>query len=596
MIITPKNLEPREKEKYSMKKRICLLAAATLVLSGCSSKPADPTTAAETTKAAAEETTTAAGTATTYVGKGNGYGGAMEVEVTFDGDKIVDFEVVSGNETSLLQKRAVPVLKARVLEAQTPVVDSVSGATFTSYGIKAAIADAGLQAGNDYGEITFATQGPEEERKDLETVNTQMVIVGGGPAGLSAAISAKEAGVEDVIVIEKMDILSGNGKFDMNFFDMINSKAQKEAGIDISIEDFIESKKSAMDSPERVAAWAQGEYEVDEWLRSFGVELNQSNGGTNHMAEKDAYSGEEIQDGMEAKVAELGVDVRTGTKGLDLIMEDGKAVGVKVQHKNEYYDIMADAVIIATGGFSYNKELLAKYAPGSEDVATSNQMGATGDFVPVFEKNGFKMENMDQLSVFKMILKPRRDLTGAGDGFVLVNENGERFVDESKSGLEMAHAILDQPNGKVFYIYDQDLYETSYRLEKHNKLGYHVQADTLEELAEKIGVPAENLTATVDTFNKAINGETEDPFRAEPYDKPLNAEGPYYAAQVESAIHMTKGGVVANEKAQILNNDGTPVEGLYAAGEVTATTGAYSAAVVFGRISGQEAAKVVLEK
>lgn len=584
-----------------MKKSICLLAAASLMFTGCSNNSAEPTTqastASETTSEAAvstEEATTASGEAQTFIGKGTGYGGDMEVSVTFNGTEIVDFEVVSGNETSLIQKRAVPVLKERVLEAQTPVVDSVSGATFTSFGIKAAIADAGKQAGNDYGEITFTTQGPEEERKDLDPVTTQLVIVGGGPAGLAAAIGAKESGVEDVIVIEKLDILSGNGKFDMNFFDMINSKAQKEAGITISVEEFIESKKEAMDSPERVAVWAQGEAEVDEWLRSFGVELNQSNGGTNHMAEKDAYAGEEIQDGMEAKVAELGVDVRTGTKGLELIMEDGKVTGVKVQHKNEYYDIMADAVILATGGFSHNKELLAKYAPGSETVATSNQMGATGDFVPLFEEYGFQMDNMDTLSVFKMILKPRRDLTGAGDGFLLVNKDGERFVDESKSGLEMAHTILDQPDGKVFYIYDQNLYETSYRLEKHNKLGYHVKADTLEELAEKLGIPAENLTASVEAFNKAINGEAEDPFRETPFDRPFSAEGPYYGAQVESAIHMTKGGVVANEKAQVINTDGNPVEGLYAAGEVTATTGAYSAAVVFGRISGQEAAKVIL--
>lgn len=559
-----------------MKKSICLLAAAALVVTGCGSKTPEPTTEAKPTQQASKETAAVSDKTSSYVGAGSGYGGPMEVEVTFDGDRIVDFTVTSGNETSLLEKRAVPVLKERVLEAQTPVVDSVSGATFTSFGIKSAIADAGKQAGKDYGDIKMSTQGPQREREDLEPVTTQLVIVGGGPAGLSAAIGAKEAGVEDVIVIEKLDILSGNGKFDMNFFDMINSKAQKEAGIDISVEDFIESKAEAMDSPKRVAAWAQGESEVDAWLRSFGVELNQSNGGTNHMAEKDAYAGEEIQDGMEAKIAELGVDVRTGTKGLDLIMEDGGVKGVKVQHKNQYYDIMADAVIIATGGFSHNKELLARYAPGSETVATSNQMGATGDFVPVFEKYGFQMENMDNLSVFKTILKPRRDLTGGGDGFILVNEQGDRFIDENKSGLEMAHAILDQPKGKVFYIYDQDLYDSSYRLEKHNKLGYHTKADTLEELADQIGVPAKNLAASVDSY------------------KTFRSEGPYYAAQVESAIHMTKGGVAANEKAQILSKDGTPVDGLYGAGEVTATTGAYSAAVVFGRISGQEAAKAIL--
>lgn len=574
-----------------MRKQLCLLAACTMALAGCSSQPNNQTTAAATTAADATAASAANGI---FTGVGSGYGGEVKVDVTFENGKITDFEIVSGNETSLIQKRAMPILKDRVLEAQTPVVDSVSGATFTSFAVKKAIADAGSQAGLDFGEITMATQGPETERRDLEPVTTQLVIVGGGPAGLSSAIAAREAGVEDVIVVEKLDILSGNGKFDMNFFDMINSQAQKEAGIEITKEDFIESKKDAMDSDARKQVWADGEYELDAWLRGMGAELNQSNGGTNHMAEKDAYAGEEIQDALEAKVTELGVDVRTGTKGLDLIMDGGRVTGVKVQHKNDYYDIMADAVVVATGGFSANKDMLAKYAPGSEDVATSNQMGATGDFVPVFEKNGFKMENMDELSVFKMILRPRRDLTGAGDGFILVNAEGDRFVDETTSGLDLAHTILDQPGGKVFYIYDQNLYETSYRLEKHNKLGYHVSADTLEELAEKIGVPAENLKASVESFNKSANGEADDPFRKEGFERPFKAEGPYYAAQVESAIHMTKGGVVANEKAQVLNADDEVVEGLYAAGEVTATTGAYSTAVVFGRVSGQEAAKEIL--
>lgn len=587
-----------------MKIQLCIVAACTIIMSGCSAKstpqkPAD-TTASETTVAnsdtAKDETNPASQISGTFNGTGNGYGGEIEVQVDFADGLIKDFEIISGNETSLIQKRTLPVIKERIINAQSPAVDSVSGATYTSYAIKSAIADAGGQAGLDYGKVTMTTRGPETEKRELDPVTSQLVIVGGGPAGLSSAIAAKEAGVEDVILIEKLDILSGNGKFDMNFFDLFNSEAMKKAGIEMTKADFIESKKSAMDSPERIQAWANGEYELDAWLRGMGAELNQSNGETNHMAERDAYAGEEIQDAMEARAAELKIDIRTGTKGLDLIMEDNRAIGVKVQQKNDFYDIMADVVIIATGGFSYNKELLEKYAPGAEAVATSNQMGATGDFVPIFEKYGFKIENMDTLSVFKTILKQRRDLTGAGDGFILVNEMGERFIDETTSGLPMAHAILDQPNGKVYYIYDQNLYDTSYRLEKHNKLGYHVQADTLEELAEKLDIPADNLVAAVESFNQSANGEAEDPFRKEPFERPFKADGPYYGVQVESAIHMTKGGVAANEKAQVLSADGNAVDGLYAAGEVTATTGAYSSAVVFGKISGQEAAKEILEQ
>ena len=525
-----------------------------------------------------------------------GFGGKVTVEVTTEGEKIKDLKVVSHKETAHIMDRAFPILKERILEAQSPIIDSVSGASFTSFAVKKAVADVLKKEGKDFGRITFKTKAPEQPAMIGETVNTDIVIIGGGPAGLAAAISAKEAGADKVTIVEKLDILSGNGKFDMNFFDMINSKAQKANGINDSVEAFIKDKSNPRDTAERTRVQAEGAYVLDEWLRGMGINLNYNYGLRNHMAEADAYAGAHIQDGLERKVKELGVDVRTGTKGLDFIMENGKVTGVKVQKKNLTYDINAKAVIVATGGFSANKALLAKYAPGSEKVETSNQLGATGDFVPVFEKNGMKMENMEVLSVFKMIISKTRDLTGAGDGFVLVNKNGERFIDETKSGLPMAYTILEQPESKVFYIYDQDLYESAYRLKKHVAQGLHTKADTLEELAEKLEIPKDKLVATIDTFNKGVRGEVKDPFREKAFTREFKNQGPYYGVQVESAIHMTKGGVAANEKAEVLYENGEIVEGLYAAGEVTNTSAAYSGAVIFGRVAGESAAKFVKNK
>lgn len=525
-----------------------------------------------------------------------GFGGKVTVEVTTEGEKIKDLKVVSHKETAHIMDRAFPILKERILEAQSPVIDSVSGASFTSFAVKKAVADVLKKEGKDFGRITFKTKAPEQPAMIGKTVNTDIVIIGGGPAGLAAAISAKEAGADKVTIVEKLDILSGNGKFDMNFFDMINSKAQKANGINDSVEAFIKDKSNPRDTAERTRVQAEGAYVLDEWLRGMGINLNYNYGLRNHMAEADAYAGAHIQDGLERKVKELGVDVRTGTKGLDFIMENGKVTGVKVQKKNLTYDINAKAVIVATGGFSANKALLAKYAPGSEKVETSNQLGATGDFVPVFEKNGMKMENMEVLSVFKMIISKTRDLTGAGDGFVLVNKNGERFIDETKSGLPMAYTILEQPESKVFYIYDQNLYESAYRLKKHVAQGLHTKADTLEELAEKLEIPKDKLVATIDTFNKGVRGEVKDPFREKAFTREFKNQGPYYGVQVESAIHMTKGGVAANEKAEVLYENGEIVEGLYAAGEVTNTSAAYSGAVIFGRVAGESAAKFVKNK
>lgn len=538
----------------------------------------------------------ATGTVTTS-GTGDGFSGKIKVDVVTNGEKIEDIKIVSNSETSHIISRAFPILKERILKAQSPIVDSVSGASYTSFGVKKAVAEALKANGKDFGRIRFNTKAPEQPVANLEAVNTDLVIIGGGPAGLAAAISAREAGLKNIILIEKLDILSGNGKYDMNFYDLINSKAQKANGINDSVEALIADNSNPLDTPERIRAQAEGAFVLDKWLRSFGVNLNYNYGKRGHMAEADAYAGAHIQDGMEKKVKELGIDVRTGTKGLDLIMKDGKAVGVKVQNRNNFYDINAKAVILATGGFSANKELLKKYVPGSEVFQTSNQLGATGDFIPVFEKNNIKTANLEVLNIFPFIIRQTRDLTGGGDGFILVNKEGKRFTSESityATRFSTAQKILAQPDSAAFYIYDQKLYDSSYRLQKHTAQGLHTKANTIDELADKLGIDKDNLKETVKEFNMAVRGEIKDSFREKPTKKEFMSEGPYYGVQVESAVHMTRGGVVADEKTQVYYENGKVVKGLYAAGEVAnSNSGAYSAAVIFGRIAGEEATKYI---
>lgn len=503
-----------------------------------------------------------------YDGKGGGFSGDIQLKVVTDGEKIEDIKLVSDKETSHIISRAFPIMKERILKAQSPIVDSVSGATYTSTGIKRAVGQAMKKAGKDFGRINFKTSASEQPVAYLEPVNTDLVIIGGGPAGLAAAISAKEAGLNNIILIEKMDILSGNGKYDMNFYDLINSEAQRKAGVEDSVEKLIADNSNPLDTPERIRAQAEGAYVLDNWLRGMGIELNYYYGSRGHMAEKDAYAGAHIQDKMEKRVKELGIDVRTGTKGLDLIMKDGKVAGVKVQNKNNFYDINSKAVIIATG-----------------------------DFIPVFEKNNFKVENLEVLNIFPFIISKTRDLTGGGDGFILVNKDGKRFTSESityATRFETAQKILAQKDSAAFYIYDQRLYDSSYRLQKHTALGYHTKAQTLDELADKLGIDKNNLKVTVEEFNKAVRGEKKDEFREKPTKFEFASQGPYYGVQVESAVHMTRGGVVADEKTQVIDNNNQVVEGVYAAGEVAnSNSGAYSAAVIFGRIAGQEAAKYI---
>lgn len=543
--------------------------------------------------AAAAVMTGSVAMAETYSATGNGYHGEMTVNVTIEDGKITDVELGDNHETNVVIDRAFPVIRERILEANTADVDSVTAATFSSYAIKTAVADAMQQAGLEAPKV--AMQNAEKTATERAAESCDIVIVGGGPAGLAAAVSAKQTNADkNVILVEKLDILSGNGKFDMNFFDMINTEAQKAAGNDewvgeAGLAKFLEEKSSNGESSERIQVWANEEYNLDAWLRAMGVELNYNYGGTNHMAEDNQYSGEVIQAGLEKAAAELGVDVRTGTKGVDLVMEDGACKGVIVTNNaGETYTINAASTIITTGGFCSNKELLAEYAPGYEVFNTSNQMGTTGDFVKIFEQNGFKMENMGKMSFFSNIIVPYRDLTGGADMNLLANSEGALLP--NKSGMDRGTMIKEQPNGAAYYITDKTGYDSFYRIRKHVGLGYYAEGATLEELAEKLSINAEGLKVSVEQYNADAAAGAENAQIAAVPKRALDAEGPYYGVRVEAANHMTKGGVVCNENAQVLNADDTVVPGLYAAGEVTWQAGGYSESVCFGKVAGAQAA------
>ena len=543
--------------------------------------------------AAAAMMTGSVAMAETYSATGNGYHGEMTVDVTIENGTITDVALGDNHETNVVIDRAFPVIRERILEANTADVDSVTAATFSSYAIKTAVADAMQQAGLEAPKV--AMQNAEKTATERAAESCDIVIVGGGPAGLAAAVSAKQTNADkNVILVEKLDILSGNGKFDMNFFDMINTEAQKAAGNDewvgeAGLAKFLEEKSSNGESAERIQVWANEEYNLDAWLRAMGVELNYNYGGTNHMAEDNQYSGEVIQAGLEKAAAELGVDVRTGTKGVDLVMEDGACKGVIVTNNaGETYTINAASTIITTGGFCSNKELLAEYAPGYEVFNTSNQMGTTGDFVKNFEQNGFKMENMGKMSFFSNIIVPYRDLTGGADMNLLANNEGALLP--NKSGMDRGTMIKEQPNGAAYYITDKTGYDSFYRIRKHVGLGYYAEGATLEELAEKLSINAEGLKASVEQYNADAAAGAENAQIAAVPKRALDAEGPYYGVRVEAANHMTKGGVVCNENAQVLNADDTVVPGLYAAGEVTWQAGGYSESVCFGKVAGAQAA------
>ncbi|MFO3715802.1 FAD-binding protein [Anaerococcus cruorum] len=533
----------------------------------------------------------------TYKASANGYDRELNLEVTIADGKISDIELLENHETDAVINRAFPIIKEKIIEANSPDVDSVSAATYSTTAIKQATLSALEEAGLDKDSIKVTNStGYEEDRElsEAEDKTTDLLVIGAGPAGLSSAIQAKQDGVENVTVIEKMDILSGNGKFDMNFFDMANSEAMKANNNEVTKEEYKENYlEKSWDSEERIDAITDGAFEIDSWLRDQGIELDHNfgeDGSMNHMAKEDEYAGDYIQTKLEATAKELGVDIIPGTKATDLLIEDVKATGAVVEDKENTYNINATSTVIATGGFSNNPDLLAEYIPGAEEIPTSNQMGATGDFVEIAKNHNIKLDDMEKPSIFPKILDPRRDLTGAFDSnFIFVNENGERFIDETSGGVEYGQEMMK--NRPVYYIFDEAARDSFYRLTSQVEKGYIAEYDNIESLAEAIGCEADTLKETFDTYNKAVKDEIDDPFREEVAEEEINTDGKLYCVTVTPAVHMTKGGIVANEKAQVLDNEDNIIEGLYAAGEVTDTSGAYSSAVIFGRISGKSAAE-----
>ncbi|MDR0512887.1 MAG: FAD-binding protein [Treponema sp.] len=538
-----------------------------------------------------------------FEGTSHGFGGELRLAVTIENRAITDIVLLSNRETYATISRAFPLLRQRILEAGTPVVDGVAGATLTSFAVRTAVANASRDAGIDFGFITFVTRGPTPAQIERPPVNTDIVIVGGGPAGLSAAIEARQSGAENIILIEKLDILGGSGIYNMNFAEIINSQAQLANNRTETLATFQAHITGRELVPARTPVWAQGALEADGWLRGFGVELNYNWDRFSHKAGPDTYAGNHMMSGMEAELRRLDLDIRTGTKGIDLIMENGAVVGVIAEDRYGRYNIMAGAVIIATGGFAANRELLTRHAPLTANVATTNPSHAIGHFIPVFEEHGFWMARMGQVVMTAPVLSVNRVLSGSvggSPGFIYVNEDGERFTSELAGGLAQAHRFLEQPGGRVFFIYDQNMFDEDYagsrRLVGQYRAGYHVSANTLEELAGRLGINGTNLVAAVETFNRAVDGYISDPFRPSAFTRRFRDEGPFYGVQVTSAVHMTRGGVVPDERARVLMPGGAVVPGLFAAGEVTATLGNFSAAVIFGRVAGREAVYFIAQQ
>ncbi|MTI56688.1 flavocytochrome c [Geosporobacter ferrireducens] len=436
---------------------------------------------------------------------------------------------------------------------------------------------------------------PAQSSKDL---STDVLVIGGGGAGLVSAITAAENGA-NVVLVEKMPAVGGNTIISATGITASDTQLHKDSGIPFTVEDHykrtIETGKGLADE-KLVRILVENSSDAYDWLVSLGLSYKiQSAEEPFWIVPTEGHYGAEL---IKAYQAEAGkhknLEIKLNTKATELVTEEGKIVGAKVQGQDGEYVIKAKAVILATGGLNNAPDMIAEYNPNYKGVhAEMTTPGPTGDGIKMAVEVGAKLRDMDLFQMRPLSSNGNwyREtiITEEGKGGILVNLDGDRFVDETMKIWDLASEILKQKEGTAYIIFDTDVYDTKDG-KKAFDLGKGIKADTIEELAVQLGLDPAKLKDTVDAYNAG-----QDPFNRKAMGKITAA--PFYGVKTLPSSHYTMGGVSINENAQVLKEDGTTIEGLYAAGEIVG--GLYGAGrvagnntlddIVFGKIAAKHA-------
>ena len=620
-----------------MKKLTALLASATMALSlvGCS-------------------------TGKTYTGEAFGHDkeNPVKVTLTIKDKTITKVEVDASHETNGIGSKAAETMPGAIVAANSLDVDGVSGATQTSKAIIEAATAALKQAGLEPSDLVSKNTSTTKAKDIEETVD--VVVVGAGGAGMTAAITATDAG-KKVIVVESQPIAGGNSVRSTGGMNAAKTPYQDKnefaeaAGVEKTLataaEKFADNETitalaatvkaqweayqanpqgyfdsvelmeldtliggKGKNNPELVKALAENSAAAIEWLASIGADVKNVGafGGASvkrihrpvNADGKVTAVGAYIVPILEKNLQDRNVQFLFDTTANEIIMKDGKAVGIKATGKDgNKVTINAKSVVIATGGFGANAEMVEKYKADLKGFATTNAEGAQGQGIDMATAVGAATVDMDQIQIHPtvhieedgnahLITEGLR-----GDGAILVNAEGKRFYDEVSTRDKVSAAIIAQPEKSAWLVVDQSMVDKSAVIAGYIKSGYTVTGATYEELAKAMGVDEATFVNTMNTWNQAVEAKSDTEFNRTSFANPLTA-APYYAIKITPAVHHTMGGIVINPKAEVLNEKGEVISGLFAAGEVTGGVhganrlggNAVADFTVFGRIAGQSAA------
>lgn len=526
----------------------------------------------------------------------------LRINVVLDTDRITDITLVPDDTLDVDFTTTFESLRTRMLVANSPHVDAITGATTQSEALKKAVSRALTTSSKEHV--------IEEGGNPQAPQNYDVVVVGSGGAGLAAAIQASEAGAH-VVIIEKMPTIGGNTIKASVGMNAAETRFQKLKGIEDSKELFYEETLKGgkfKNNPELLREFVDLAPEAIDWLAGHGIELNDITitGGmsidrTHRPADRSAVGGFLIS-GLVKNVNQREIEVLLETSVAEILVENGAVSGVKVV--DEYNDsriLNAKSVIVATGGFSANREMVVKYRPELDGFVTTNHKGATGSGIALLQQIGADTVDMGEIQIHPTVEQTTSYLVSEairGGGAILVSQAGQRFYNEMETRDKVSAEIIALPEKSAWIIFDDQVRAANKAADEYIAKGFVISAPTPHELAVKLNMDQEALQTTLGRYNEFVAQQKDEDFgRTTALRHPLN-KGPYYAIRIAPGVHHTMGGVTINTDTAVLNAQKQPIHGAWAAGEVVGGIhganriggNAVADIIIFGILAGRNAA------
>ncbi|MEJ8324753.1 flavocytochrome c [Kosakonia sacchari] len=526
----------------------------------------------------------------------------LVINVSLDTDRIVDVELASSTVDSVEFTSSFEEIRGRILTANSPHVDAISGATSQSEAVKKAVSKAMVKSSK--------ALAAEEGSDTQEPKRYDVVVVGSGGAGLAAAIQAHDEGAS-VLIVEKMPTIGGNTIKASAGMNAAETRFQRVKGIQDSKELFYaETLKGGgnKNNPALLLRFVENAPEAIEWLARRGIMLNDitTTGGMSidrtHRPRDGSAVGGYLISGLVRNVTKRGIDVMLDTSVDDILFEQNEVRGVRLlTEEQESVVVEAKSVIMATGGFSANSAMVVKYRPDLDGFVTTNHKGATGGGIALLERIGAGTVDMGEIQIHPTVEQNTSYLISEsirGGGAILVSQQGKRFFNEMSTRDKVSAAIIALPEHYAYIVFDEHVRAKNKAADEYIARGLVTSASSPRELADKLGIDYHAFLATLERYNGFVEKQHDEDFgRTTALRAPIN-EGPFHAIQIAPGVHHTMGGVTINTETEVLNTENQVIAGAYAAGEVVGGLhggnriggNAVADIIIFGSLAGHQAA------